>query len=300
MKNFITILTLCLIAQLFRPCLAQENVKGQFVVQPYVGFHRTDLRWSIAGNKQGKDPNVLSELIWKDLKGPQAGLKLQYGITKRFVAKVDFSMADITSGDATDADYASDDRQDVFYNEKFQSDAGFDLSLRTSLAYVLFSTQKLQLSPYLGFDLRKQQVFLYDLPGAISYSYLNSRYQTNWQGGIVGLSTNLKAGKFNFGLDLSGSLLKYRAVARWNLIEQFAQPVSFRHSTNAFALQGAFDAGYALNKNFSVMLNFGSVYAKGLAGTDEAYYVSGSPEQTQLNEVKSFSFRLGAGFSYRF
>lgn len=300
MKNFITILILSLTAQLFRPCLAQENIKGQFVVQPYVGFHRTDLRWSIAGNKQGKDPNILSELIWKDLKGPQAGLKLKYGIAKRFMAKIDFSMADITSGDATDADYASDDRQDVFYNEKFQSDAGFDLSFSAALAYVLISTQKIQLSPYVGFDLRKQQVFLYDLPEVISDSFLNSRYQTNWQGGVVGLSTNLKAGKFNFGVDLSGSLLKYRAVARWNLIEQFAQPVSFRHNTNAFALQGAIDASYSLNKKFSMALNFGSVYAKGLAGTDEAYYVSGSPVQTQLNEVKSFSYRLGAGFSYRF
>lgn len=300
MKRFFAMLLLSFIGQSFRPCLAQENKKGQFIVQPYAGFHRTDLRWSIAGNKQGKNPNVLSELIWKDLKGPLAGLKLKYGITDRFAAKVDFSFADIASGNATDRDYASDDRQDVFYNENFQSNAGFDLSFSAALAYVLFSTQKLEVSPYLGYDLRKQQVFLYDFPMAMTYSFLNSRYQANWQGGLVGLKSNLKAGNFDFGLDLSGSLLKYRAVARWNLIEQFAQPVSFRHRTRAFSLQGTVDASYRLNKNFSVVLNFGSVYAKGLAGTDEAYYVSGPPVQTQLNEVKSFSCRFGAGFSYRF
>lgn len=290
------IIFILFVSQVFRPCMAQQA----FEIQTYFGVHQMDLKWSIAGDIKGAHPNVLSELMWRNLKGPMIGFKFSRQITNKLTAKLDFNFADITYGFATDADYAADNRKQNFYKQEFKSDRGSDLSLKTTIAYKLFTFNNLKISPFLGFDLRKQQVFLFDLaPGSAKF-FLNSNYKNTWEGGIVGLNTRLTKKMIKVNLSVAGSFLSYNAEAKWNLIPQFIQPVSFRHEANALAIHGDMDANYALNKNFSTTITIGAIHAKSFKGTDEAYYVSKSPVQTQLNEVKSSSYKIGVGFNYLF
>lgn len=300
MKNYVQILAITLLLSIFKPCLAQETLKGKFHIQPYVAYSQSDLKWSIAGNKNGTDPNVLSELEWKRLKGPQFGLALNYGVTDRIVAKVDFSVMDIASGRVEDTDYSQDNRQGVFYQELFEANKGTDLSLRATAGYTLWRSNNFSIGPFLGYDLRKQNLFLLGREGVAEQQALKSTYKNSWQGVVLGTAAVLKVNRLDFGLNLSASLLEYDAKANWNLIEDFQKPVSFRHSSNGYSLRGQLKAGYLLTNKFSVELNFGSIYANALKGTDEAYYVSRAAVQTQLNEVKSFTYAVGAGVSYCF
>lgn len=300
MKNYTKALAIALLFGLFEPCFAQDSPKGNLYVQPYIAYSQTNLKWSIAGNKEGKNPNVLSELEWEQLKGPQFGLDLKYGITNRLVAKLDFSVMDITSGHVTDTDYTQDDRQGIFYQEFFNGNKGTDLSLTAAIGYTLCNTSSFSISPFLGYDFRKQNVFLLGQDGVVAQQSLKSSYQNHWQGVVLGTEVGLKIQRLNFNLNLSASLLDYTAKANWNLIEEFAKPVSFKHESNAFSLRGQLKVIYALNKKLGITLHFGSIYAKALTGTDEAYYISRPTVQTQLNEVKSLNYSAGAGFSYYF
>lgn len=300
MKNDMKALAIALLFSFFKPCFAQDSPKKKLYVQPYIAYSQTNLKWSIAGNKEGKNPNVLSELEWEQLQGPQFGLNLKYGITNKLIAKLDFSVMDITSGSVTDTDYSADDRQGIFYQEFFNGNKGTDLSLAVALGYILYNTPSFRIVPFLGYDLRKQHVFLLGQEKVEAQQLLKSSYQNNWQGIVLGTEVEVQVQRFNYNISLSASLLDYTAKANWNLIEEFAKPVSFRHQSNAFSLRGQLKVIYALNQKFGIALNFGSIYAKALTGTDEAYYVSRSAVQTQLNEVKSLNYNVGAGFSYHF
>ncbi|KQB98963.1 hypothetical protein [Pedobacter sp. Hv1] len=300
MKNYTKALAIVWLFGFFEPCFAQDSPKGKFDVQPYVAYNQTNLKWSIAGNKEGKNPNVLSELEWEKLKGPQFGLNLKYGITNKLITKLDFAMMDITSGRVTDTDYSQDDRQGIFYQEFFKANKGTDLSLALAIGYTLYSTPGISISPFLGYDFRKQKVFLLGREGVAAEQLLKSSYQNNWQGIILGTDLNLQTQKLKYHISLSASLLDYNAKANWNLIEEFAKPVSFKHQANAFSLRGQLKVIYTLSQKFGLALHFGSIYAKAFKGTDEAYYVSRSAVQTQLNGVKSFGYSAGVGFSYHF
>lgn len=300
MKNYTKALTIALLLGIVGHCFAQDNQKGELYLQSYAAYSLTNLKWSIAGNKQGKNPNVLSELEWEHLKGPQFGLAIKYGITKKFIAKLDFSIMNITSGQVTDSDYGQDDRQKMFYQDFFNSNKGIDLSLTTAIGYTLYSRPGFSLSPFLGYDFRKQNLFLIGQEGIVQQQSLKSTYKNNWQGIVLGTEADLKIQKFKFNLNLSASLLDYNAKANWNLIEEFAKPVSFKHWSTAFSLKSQLKLNYEFNKKFGLALHFGSIYAKALPGTDEAYYVSRPSIQTQLNEVKSLNYSAGVGFSYYF
>lgn len=52
---------------------AQEKERQSYII-PYVGWSQEKLNWNIAGNENGQYPNVLSELKWQQLRGPEMGI----------------------------------------------------------------------------------------------------------------------------------------------------------------------------------------------------------------------------------
>lgn len=299
MKKKLQILSASLVMLISQFCLAQESNKGKLEIQPDIGFHYTNLKWSIAGNEQGKNPNVMSELKWKKLKGIRIQTKTSYYLTEHLQISNNFSYAKITSGEANDADYISDDRQDMIYDENFLSNRGFDLSFESRIGYVLNITKCFSITPIVGFDFRRQQVFLFDPPG-IENRGLNSRYKNNWKGATFGFDTHFKAHKLGLLVGLAGSISDYKAEAKWNLIAAFVQPLSFKQTSMAYALRSYITAEYPLNKSFKFMVNLSITYAKGAAGLDEAYYVNRNPVRTRFNGVESLSYGTGAGIAVTF
>jgi hypothetical protein len=89
--------------------------------------------------------------------------------------------------------------------------------------------------------------------------------------------------------------VNYHARADWNMIPQFAQPVSFRHKADGYGIEA--DAGLRYKAGRRIWLGAGGGYFNWQTGTgiDELYLAAGGSDQTQLNGVirKGWRCKLG-------
>src|SRR6266567_1552270 len=74
------------------------------------GYQSENFRWSIAGSVEGTNPNILSELKWKNLAGPTVAASGDWNFWKSFTLRSAFSRLFIVSGSVTDMDYRGDNR----------------------------------------------------------------------------------------------------------------------------------------------------------------------------------------------
>ena len=129
MRHFVTALVLCLyfslsVSQVFSQPFASDDPSPDEATENgdfYPGWiaatldlsagYRTDtLNWHIAGNLQGTDPNVLSELTWSDLKIYQLKLANRTVIKNRVYLQGHLDFGAVISGDNQDSDYYGDNR----------------------------------------------------------------------------------------------------------------------------------------------------------------------------------------------
>lgn len=280
--------------------LAQEIKKDSLSFSAGVGYNHSKFVWSIAGNAKGENPNVLSELIWDDLKGTLVSFNATYGFKDRFGLKLRLGYANFTKGNVNDTDYADDDRQSVFYQEDFSATRGYDVQFEPSIVFSAIRKSKLEINPFVGYILQRQKLYLYDFEPQLSPNYLNSNYHTNLQGLLLGSEFNFKAKRFLAQFTGSVSLTKYNATARWNLIEQLAQPKSFTHRANAFPVYLSNRMIYKLTPEFGIVSVIETRFFKTSKGTDKAFYNNGRTMETQFNGAKSKSYGFTLGFSYQF
>ncbi|WP_040679537.1 hypothetical protein [Niabella aurantiaca] len=261
------------------------------------GYGIADLHWSIAGNSDGKDPDILSELVWRRLRGPAWNAGVRYSFNKRWGMELSGGYHDLKRGTVTDKDYAQDDRQENYYNESFNSQ-GKSINLNAVLNYYAGNLSGFQIRPFIGYILEKQEALL--LGDAERVRDLHSSYKTTWEGGQAGINAARAFNRLDLRIDLSGGLLKYHAKALWNLIDEFAKPVSFRHYTEAYQLKGKLELGYTLGRKLRVMSYYCIAHSDAWKGTDRAYYTDGSTIDTRLNWVTTTNTAFGAGLGYLF
>ncbi|MGS2741716.1 hypothetical protein [Sinomicrobium sp. M5D2P17] len=280
--------------------LAQEFPEYKLSIHPYVKYRQEDLRWSIAGDVNGQNPNILSELIWKRLQGPQVGLMIQKNISRRFSVQADMSYMGVTTGRVTDTDYRRDDRQDISFDENLRSDRGYSLSFDARLQYLVYIHPKVSILPFLGFTNKYQHVFMLDneIP-LIKGSVLKSTYTPHWYGGTAGGVFVFNAGKARISLEVSGDLVKYSAKANWNLRSELAHPVSFKHSATGKGVNAQLFVAYPLCENIYITLNADISHAETGNGTDKTFYESGKKVYTRLNSVVNKSYGLGFGLKFK-
>lgn len=302
-KKYIKYQVIVFAAALFftHKSFSQNPGRNRLQIAPALGYGHTDFTWSIAGDANGQNPNIYSELIWQKLRGPVAGLSAQYGITNRLAAYINTSYLKIATGKVVDTDYDFDNRQGAFYDETLRSNKGYDADLNTGFKYAVINTPHLQMSPAIGYTLQRQYFHLLDWKTTQNARVLKSNYKTLWQGLILGAETNITANRMSYTLNLNARLLDYSAKAQWNLIEEFAQPVSFKHASNGYGIETAFAAAYAVKENIQIKLNTGYSYLKANEGIDVAYYTDGrDPHKTQLNEARSNRYYISLGANFQF
>ncbi|WP_300604318.1 hypothetical protein [Niabella sp.] len=274
-------------------CLrAQENE-----IHVSAGYGRSDLHWSIAGNTDGTNPNILSELVWQELQGPVWNAGVRYALNKKWGIELGAGYHNITRGSVTDRDYVQDNRQGNSYDEQFNSQ-GKEVMMDAVLNYHTGSISGFQIRPFIGYTLKKQEALM--LGDEVNARDLHSSYKTTWMGAQAGVNASRAFNRLDLRIDLSGGLLNYRAEALWNLIDKFAKPVSFRHYTAAYQLKGTVELGYTLWQRLRVMGYYRIAHADAWKGTDRAYYSDGSTVDTRLNWVTTTGTAFGAGLGYRF
>jgi opacity protein-like surface antigen len=290
------------------------------------GYRSGEMDWNIAGDSSGSNPDVLSELEWKDLDIFQTEAEGQawLGSTKwpniSLYIKGSAAYGWVVDGDNRDSDYAGDHRTLEFSRSENDGDGGnlLDLSIAAGPQFKLWQG-KLAIALLAGWSYHEQNLEISDgqqtlsepgLAGSIGLksppaigpiSGLDSSYDTRWWGPWLGtdLSWQLSERATLCGA-LAWHFADYEAKANWNLRDDLAHPVSFRHYADGHGLTLGLGIEYQLNRAWLLELSYDYQDWQADDGNSYAYAASGGSGRTRLNEVnwRSHSALLSLGYQF--
>jgi hypothetical protein len=264
------------------------------------GYRLGGLRWNIAGDLSGENPNILSELTWSKLQILQFEGQGRLNI-ERLTIRANVGYGLVLAGDTQDSDYNLDDRTDEFSRSYSDARGGYLLYALVGWGrcYELESAQ-VSLAPMIGIGFHRQAMVMADgvqvIPPDGPFPGLNSSYTANWLDAWIGLDVEYQiARRVSTGAAVSVHPSLYYAAADWNLRPDFRHPVSFTHRTSGLGLCGELSAGIAVSRSFLLEARFALDYWFGGHGVDETYWAVGGSTKTRLNEVvwRSAQFTLG-------
>lgn len=291
-KALLRVLCVCM-ALLLKPLELFPQRKLEIIAS--TGTTNFNLKWAIAGNMEGQNPNVLSELIWNDLKGYNYNFKVVYRISNRFTISSQLNNTRIKSGKVTDIDYATDDREEVSSNSIFNSNKGYLRNLNSNMAYKIHSNH-IELAVFLGIDYKQQNLTL--LQGNREFENLDSYYKNNWFGPQTGFIAGYKLNqKLNTTLTFMLERHFYNATANWNLRNDFKHPESFRHKTVVYGFSPSIVFEYLIKDNLGLFCNLNSYYTTSRHGSDILYYRNNDVSRTRLNFVESTIHSINVGLT---
>lgn len=263
------------------------------------GYQHEDFRWSIAGDINGNNPNIYSELIWKQLTGPVAGIEGEWNFWRSFSLRSAFSKLFIVSGKVTDSDYQGDNRTNQSYYGAFNANKGGSISWRTTLEYAIAINPSFSLVPDVGYVLHTQSLYLLSDDAALGNNKLKSTYATTYKGATLGVRAALAiCNKWTIEPSLRYDLVAFRGKADWNLITTFSHPLSFEDVTNGYNLEGGLKGSYACNNTIGLFLSADYAYGHMGKGTDRLYLTSGQQPLTQFNEAIRHWWGIRAGLQW--
>lgn len=303
---------------------ADESNFRQFIDSQTIleaGIRQDQLDWNIAGNIFGDNPNILSELTWKDLEIYQiktGGLLIFAQNNPRIQpclrGRIDYGW--IVAGDNQDSDYDGDNRSLEYSRSNNKSDDGsvFDASLAFGLRFKPIPQANLFITPLLGLSYHEQNLVITDGNQTLSkppqltplgpIAGLDSTYEAQWRSGWLG--ADLEWNVFR-ALSLNGSaeyhVGTYRAEANWNLRTDLNHPVSFRHKSDN-AKGYVLSTGAKLRLQRLISLHLDVSYQKwcldddpDTTNTHTNYLSTGTSQRTRLNEVNWESQAVLFGFT---
>jgi Protochlamydia outer membrane protein len=288
-------------------------------------YREDDLKWNIAGNLNGSDPNVLSELSWDDLKIYQLKFQLKSVMSKIFYFRGSVAYGWIFDGEVQDSDYSGDNRTMEWSRSNSDGDDGDVVDASAGIGYPFLFGRKVEVGirPLVGYSYHEQNLKITNGQQTLSdpalappgvtppplgpIAGLDSSYEAKWKGPWIGLELNLRAPQpvswiqrleSDFGFEYHWA--DYEAQADWNLRPDLASGNSFEHSADGDGF--VFTAGlkFFFNRNWAVSGDFTYQDWQTDEGTDKVNYADGTSQATQLNEVKWTSTAVGLGIVYRF
>ncbi len=286
----------------------------------WTGYRQDRLDFNIAGNTSGSNPNILSELIWKDLEIWQAGVQGSLRFLPRHspvggLVRLQASFGIITDGRNQDSDYLGDDRSGEFSRSNNDADGEvWDVSLGAGPQFFL-SRDRLRLTPMIGVAIHAQDLEITNgyqsisqptedmpLPPLGSFSGLHSSYNALWTGPWTGVELQWQPLP---GLLLTGGaelhLVYFTADGDWNLRQDFSHPKSFEQQAWGEGFQGRAGLAYLASGRWIIQADY--FYRRWQAdddGRDRVFFADGSTSETRLNEVNWRSQTLTLGVNYRF
>lgn len=297
MRKFIanTFLVIAVIATI----CANAQDTTRLVVNIAGGFGQEKLDWTIAGNLQGKNPNILSELKWKDVRGPHFHIDVILRVKRRFLISGSSDYQKTTSGTVTDTDYQGDNRTNQSFFILVDADRGYTSNITGQVGYDLMLRKGFSLQPWIGYTRDQMLLYLFD-DQSFGDQKLNSTYENYWKGMLLGLSAHLKIfNRFSAAITFQYRQLRYDATANWNLIAEFEHPKSFTHYAKGFGITNTAKLDYQLSRTLSVFFQGKYAFLETGKGVDTVFFTSGQTEKTQLNGVQRKNFGVTVGISIR-
>jgi hypothetical protein len=277
------------------------------------GYRRDDLDWNIAGDINGNNPNILSELTWDDIESYQ--VKFQGNLVWPNIIALR-GLADygwISDGENQDSDYYGDNRTWEFSRSNNNSDDGdvWDVSLAVGYPFRTGKNVIGTITPLVGYSYHEQNLKITDgfqtIPATGPFPGLDSSYDTEWKGPWLGIDMHFKAAeiktfahRFETFFSYEYHWADYEAEGNWNLRDDFEHPKSFEHDAdgNGWIIRAGFN--FVLQRHIAVNFNFDYQDWSTDNGTDKVFFADGATAKTRLNELNWTSYALSLGLSVRF
>ncbi len=286
------------------------------------GYRTGNLRWNIAGDSAGQNPNILSELQWNKLRmaDVHAGVRhtAAFGLLKRSRVEADGHYAYGFKGDNQDSDYIGDNRTSEFSRSNNKADGSQAFGIKAAVGYdIPFidnpDGRRFVATPLIGYRFEEQRMRMRDGNQTVcvsqpSYGFdcsgiplgpftgLDSRYNAKWNGPFLG--AELEGATATHRLRLRGEVsdLNYKANARWNLRTDLNPQNSFQHEADGTGLSAVADYTYQITPSTGLTATAQWEHFKAdKNGTDTSTFTDGTTGTTKLNEViwNTQSYRLG-------
>jgi len=296
----------------------KENRRSTRVeIETSYAYRQDNLDWNIAGNLQGENPNILSELTWEDLLIHEMRLAIRTTLNRPFFLKGSIHYGVIVDGDNQDSDYAADDREMEFSRSNNSADKGSTLDGLFGAGYNfrLFSG-RFNVIPLVGYSIHQQHLSMTDGyqtitweggPPLGSFDGLDSTYDTQWRGPWVGLDLVLNIKKFakylpplSFFASQEYHWADYYAQADWNLRDDFMHPKSFEHEADGTGSLFCLGVRAYINDRWSLTFGYEEEVWSAEDGIDRVFLADATIISTRLNEVNWQSAVYQVGCSIRF
>lgn len=282
-----------------------------------VGQRIDEVRFDIAGNLDGSNPNVASDLTWSDLKMRQIKATANVVIKDRYMIDGMVASADIYEGDNQDSDYLGDNRTFEYSRSNNRSDDGDTLDYAVGLGYrfALPDNQYLNIndvdvSVLAGYSYHEQNLIMtdglqtkdpYGLMGFTGpFDGLHNNYETEWKGPWWGVALTGRLKKLCGQIRFEYHYADYYAWANWNLRTDFAHPISYEHTAEGHGLVFNLGLDYQLTKNFSLDFNADIQDWNTEPGIIEFHLADGTHTKQMLNRVDWRSYAFMVGTTYHF
>ena len=277
------------------------------------GYRVDDLDWNIAGDINGNNPNILSELTWDDIESYQVKFQGSLVWPRIIALRGSVNYGWIFDGDNQDSDYLGDNRSFEFSRSNNSTDDGdvWDASIAVGYPFRFGQTVIGTVIPLVGYSHHEQELKITDgyqtIPSLGSFPGLDSSYDTQWEGPWIGIDLRFKAReiktfahRFEAYFTYEYHWADYDAEANWNLRDDLAHPKSFKHHADGSGYVIGAGFNFYLQRNWA--LNFNIDYQDWSTddGTIKFFLADGTTHKQQLNEVNWTSYAFMMGLSLRF
>ena len=291
----------------------KDKSEANIEIEASYGYRQDQLDWNIAGNLQGENPNVLSELTWEDLLIHEIRLGIHTTLNRPFYLRGSIHYGVIVAGENQDSDYAADDRAMEFSRSNNDADSGSTLDGLIGIGYNFrFFSERLNLIPQGGLSIHKQNLTMTNgyqtitWPGGPPlgpFEGLDSTYKTQWWGPWIGTSlvVNIIKSKahpppFSICFFYEHHWSDYYAQADWNLREDFRHPKSFEHEADGTGTKIGVAFRARIKDKLFLTVGYESETWSTQDGTDRVFMANGTTISTRLNEVNWESETIQLGF----
>jgi len=281
------------------------------------GYRQGQLDWNIAGNLQGENPNILSELTWENLLIHESRLGIRTTLNRPLFFRGSIHYGVIVDGENQDSDYAADDRELEFSRSNNTADKGSTLDGLIGIGYNLrLLSKSVNLIPQAGYSIHKQNLTMTDGyqtttwlsgPPLGPFDGLDSTYETQWWGPWIGFDLVVNIKKFTTYLPplsiragYEYHWADYYATADWNLREDFKHPKSFEHEADGTGSLMGVDLWAHISEKWSFTIGYETEVWSAEDGIDRVFLANGTTISTRLNEVNWESTTFQFGFMFRY
>ncbi len=289
-----------------------------YSIRQQVGYQIDQFDWNIAGNLDGLGPNVLSELNWQDQNVLYAGVGGKLLLDNTLYIRGQLGRGAVTSAKNQDSDYCSDNRTEEFSRSNSQSRGDVDnASIGVGVLFDGLWGRNVYLIPQIGLSRYRQYLTIFDGQQTVSdicpflgiyqesstgeLTGLDSSYEALWSGQWMGAELWWELNtKHALMFNVEHHQMDYTAKARWNLRQDFEQPVSFRHSGNGTGNIFSLTWEYWMTPYQIIFIEVQHQKWKVTNGMDTVYFFDGRRASTQLNEVNRYSRKISVGLEFLF